>query len=72
MTNACRGHPDRTPIRTVGTLPLTSFAAGATVKVVQQMLGHKSATMTLDLYGHLYADQLDDLGDQPLQNKGLR
>jgi hypothetical protein len=36
------------------------------------MLGHKSATMTLDLYGHLYADQLDDLGDQPLQNKGLR
>jgi integrase len=49
-----------------------AIASGATVKVVQQMLGHKSATMTLDLYGHLYADQLDDLGDQPLQNKGLR
>ena len=28
------------------------------------MLGHKSATMTLDLYGHLYADQLDELGDR--------
>lgn len=27
-------------------------------------LGHKSATMTLDLYGHLYADQLDDVGDR--------
>jgi integrase len=27
------------------------------VKVVQQMLGHKSATMTLDLYGHLFGDQ---------------
>jgi hypothetical protein len=29
------------------------------------MLGHKSTTMTLDLYGHLYADQLDE-GGQPL------
>jgi hypothetical protein len=33
------------------------------VKVVQQMLGHKSATMTLDLYGHLFGDQLDDVAD---------
>ncbi len=29
-----------------------AIASGATIKVVQQMLGHKSATMTLDLYGH--------------------
>ena len=36
-----------------------AIAAGADVKVVQQMLGHKSATMTLDLYGHLFADRLD-------------
>ena len=41
-----------------------AIASGATIKVVQQMLGHKSATMTLDLYGHLYADQLDELGDR--------
>ena len=27
------------------------------------MLGHKSATMTLDLYGHLFADQLDEVAD---------
>jgi hypothetical protein len=27
------------------------------------MLGHKSATMTLDLYGHLLADQLDQVAD---------
>ena len=27
------------------------------------MLGHKSATMTLDLYGHLFPDQLDEVGD---------
>jgi hypothetical protein len=33
------------------------------VKVVQTMLGHKSATMTLDLYGHLFADQLDEVAD---------
>jgi hypothetical protein len=33
------------------------------VKVVQQMLGHKSATMTLDLYGHLFPDRLDVVAD---------
>jgi len=36
-----------------------AIASGADVKVVQQMLGHKSATMTLDLYGHLFGDRLD-------------
>ena len=36
----------------------------ATIKVVQQMLGHASATVTLDRYGHLYADDLDDLADR--------
>ncbi len=30
-----------------------AIASGANVKVVQTMLGHQSATMTLDLYGHL-------------------
>jgi integrase len=38
-----------------------AIASGANVKVVQQMLGHKSATMTLDRYGHLFGDQLDDV-----------
>ncbi len=61
MTNACRVGADYAPIRTVRTLPLTSFAAGADVKVVQQMLGHKSETMTLDLYGHLFDDRLDEV-----------
>src|SRR3954451_18949182 len=40
-----------------------AIAAGADVKVVQQMLGHKSATMTLDLYGHLFPDRLDTVAD---------
>jgi hypothetical protein len=28
------------------------------------MLGHKTASMTLDLYGHLFPDQLDDVADR--------
>jgi hypothetical protein len=32
--------------------------------VVQQMLGHKSAVMTLDQYGHLFPDQLDDVAER--------
>jgi integrase len=41
-----------------------AIASAADVKVVQQMLGHKSATMTLDLYGHLFGDRLDDVADR--------
>ena len=41
-----------------------AIASGADVKVVQQMLGHKSATLTLDLYGHLFPDRLDELADR--------
>lgn len=40
-----------------------AIASGADVKVVQQMLGHKSATLTLDLYGHLFGDRLDVVAD---------
>jgi integrase len=40
-----------------------AIASGADVKVVQQMLGHKSATMTLDLHGHLFGDRLDVVAD---------
>lgn len=40
-----------------------AIAAGANVNVVQTMLGHKSTTMTLDLYGHLFPDQLDEVAD---------
>ena len=46
---------------TAASLAITS---GADVKVVQQMLGHVSATMTLDLYGHLYGDRLDEVADR--------
>jgi integrase len=45
------------------TVASLAIASGASVKVVQQMLGHKSATMTVDLYGHLFGDQLDIVSD---------
>jgi hypothetical protein len=28
------------------------------------MLGHATPSMTLDLYGHLFPDQLDDVADR--------
>lgn len=40
-----------------------AIASGADVKVVQQMLGHGSATMTLDTYGHLFENRLDEVAD---------
>jgi integrase len=36
-------------------------AAGANVKAIQRMLGHASASMTLDVYAGLFADDLDDV-----------
>lgn len=41
-----------------------AIAAGANVKDVQNMLGHKSAAMTLDLYGHLLDDAPDAVADR--------
>jgi integrase len=39
-------------------------ASGANVKTVQAQLGHKTATMTLDQYGHLFPDELDDIANK--------
>lgn len=38
-----------------------AIASGADVKKVQAMLGHKSAAMSLDLYGHLFETGMDDV-----------
>jgi integrase len=40
-----------------------AISAGATVKAVQQQLGHRSAMVTLDRYAHLWPDELDALGE---------
>ena len=38
-----------------------AIRSGANIKVVQTMMGHASATMTWDRYGHLYDDDLDNV-----------
>ena len=59
----CAGLRGLTPHDLRHTAASLAIASGANVKVVQQMLGHKSATMTLDLYGHLFEDQLDAVAE---------
>ena len=55
------GQPGLYPHELRHTAASLAIAAGATVKSVQRMLGHASATLTLDHYGHLFADELDDV-----------
>lgn len=40
-----------------------AIRAEANVKVVQKLLGHKTAVLTLDRYGHLFPDDLDAVAD---------
>ena len=40
-----------------------AISAGANVKVVQRLLGHSTAAMTLDLYDHLFDDDLAGVAD---------
>ncbi|GAB2459691.1 hypothetical protein GCM10027062_44180 [Nocardioides hungaricus] len=55
------GVPDLHPHQLRHTAASLAIASGADVKVVQQMLGHSSTTMTLDTYGHLFEDRLDEV-----------
>jgi integrase len=41
-----------------------AIAAGASVKGVQSMLGHRSATQTLDRYAALFGDELDAVAER--------
>jgi integrase len=41
-----------------------AISAGASIKAVQRMLGHASAAMTLDRYGHLYEEDLETLAER--------
>ena len=58
------GLPGLTPHELRHTAASLAVAAGANVKAVQQMLGHASAAMTLDVYAGLFADDLDAVADQ--------
>jgi len=41
-----------------------AIAAGADIKVLQRMLGHFSAVLTLDRYGHLFPGQAESVADR--------
>jgi integrase len=53
------GIPRITPHGLRHTAASLAVSAGANVKAVQKMLGHASATMTLDLYADLFDDDLE-------------
>ncbi|PYC81323.1 recombinase XerD [Streptomyces tateyamensis] len=53
-----------TPHKLRHTAASLAIASGANPKIVQTMLGHKTATMTLDVYGHLWPDSLDEVADR--------
>ena len=55
--------PRLTPHDLRHTAASLAISAGANVKAVQRMLGHKSAAMTLDVYSDLFDDDLDAVGD---------
>jgi integrase len=50
-----------TPHRLRHTAASAAIAVGADVKVIRQMLGHKDATESLNTYGHLWPDRLDEV-----------
>jgi integrase len=41
-----------------------AISAGASIKAIQRMLGHASASMTLDTYGSLFEEDLEALADR--------
>lgn len=53
------GVPRLTPHDLRHTAASLAVSAGANVKAVQRMLGHASASMTLDVYADLFDDDLD-------------
>jgi len=40
------------------------ISAGASIKAIQRQLGHSSASMTLDVYGSLFEEDLEELADR--------
>jgi integrase len=52
------GIPDLVPHELRHTCASLAIASGANVLAVQRLLGHATASMTLDRYGHLFSDDL--------------
>ena len=57
------GVPGLVPHELRHTCASLAISTGANVKAVQTLLGHKSAVMTLDLYGHLLSDDLTKVAE---------
>lgn len=55
--------PKITPHSLRHTAASMAISNGADIKVLQLMLGHANAVMTLNQYGHLYPDRLDEIAD---------
>jgi hypothetical protein len=53
--------PTFTPHGLRHTAASLAIASGADIKIIQTMLGHKTAAMTLYIYGHLFPDRLDEV-----------
>ena len=56
--------PGLTPHGLRHTAASLAVSAGANVKAVQRMLGHKDAAMTLNVYADLFDDELDDVANR--------
>ncbi|MET9221335.1 site-specific integrase [Streptomyces sp. NPDC003300] len=65
------GHLQLTPHKLRHTAASIAIASGADVNVVQTMLGHKSATLTLDVYGHLFPDRLDEVSKKMHKRRNM-
>lgn len=69
------GRPEVTPHGMRHTAASMAISAGASVLSVQRMLGHSSATVTLDVYSSLFEDDLDEVAarlDTMRTENGLR
>jgi integrase len=58
------GLPGLTPHELRHTAASLAVAAGANIKAVQQMLGHASAAMRLDVYAGLFLDDLSNVAQR--------
>ena len=65
LDNACKavGIDGLVPHGLRHTTASLAISAGANVKVVQRLLGHATAAMTLDRYAHLLSDDLSGVAD---------
>ncbi|MBP2452519.1 site-specific integrase [Mycolicibacterium lutetiense] len=55
--------PDLTAHKLRHTAVSLAIYTGCSIKTVQAVAGHKDATMTLNKYGHLMSEELDELAD---------